>query len=87
MIYEEPNHYTADEGKTFLRKVDNFIMGSDMYLYNFIDGTPDVIENYTEIDDPNPVQNEVERQLAELKAQREEMEMEVEEIRIEGLTN
>lgn len=54
MIYEEPNHYTADEGKTFLRKVDNFIMGSDMYLYNFIDGTPDVIENYTEIDDPNP---------------------------------
>lgn len=54
MTYEEPNHYTADEGKTFLRVTDNFIMGTDMYLYSFIDGTPDTIENYTEIDDPNP---------------------------------
>lgn len=54
MIYEEPNHYTADEGKTFRRKIDNFIMGNDMYLYRFIDGTEDIIDNYEEIDeDPN----------------------------------
>ena len=51
MIFEQPNHYTADEGKTFRRKIDNFIMGNDMYLYNFIDGTKDTIDNYEEIDD------------------------------------
>lgn len=47
------NHYTADKGKTFRRKEDGFVMGNDMYLYNYIDGTPDKIENYEEIDDPN----------------------------------
>ena len=58
MKYEEPNHYTADEGKTFKRIEDNFIMGNDMYLYNYIDGTPDVIENYEEVDDPDYVEEE-----------------------------
>lgn len=53
MKYEEPNHYIADEGKTFNRKEDNFIMGNDMYLYDYIDGTPDKIENYEEVDDPD----------------------------------
>lgn len=53
MKYEEPNHYTTDEGKTFRRKEDNFIMGNDMYLYNYIDDTPDKIENYEEVDDPD----------------------------------
>jgi len=48
MTFEEPNHYTADEGKTFIRIIDNFDMGNDMYLYNFIDDTPDKIENYRE---------------------------------------
>ena len=49
MKFEQPNHYTADEGKTFKRIEDNFIMGNDMYLYDYIDGTPDKIENYEEV--------------------------------------
>ena len=58
MKYEEPNHYTADEGKTFRRIEDNFIMGNDMFLYNYIDGNPDRIENYEEVDDPGYVEEE-----------------------------
>lgn len=46
-------HVTAQEGKTFRRKVDGFIMGNDMYLGKFIDGSDDVIENYEEVDDPD----------------------------------
>lgn len=46
-----PIHYTADEGKTFNRIEDGFIMGNDMYLGKYIDGTDDVIENYEEVDD------------------------------------
>lgn len=59
MIYEEPNHYTADENKTFIRKIDDFNMGNDMYLYDFIDGTKDVIENYEEkeIEKENDLEN------------------------------
>ena len=48
-------NYKAAEGKTFLRKVDGFIMGNQMYLGLFIDGTEDVIDNYEEVDDPNYV--------------------------------
>lgn len=48
----ESKHYTAPEGKTYRRKVDGFIMGNDMYLGKFIDGSDDVIENYEEVDDP-----------------------------------
>lgn len=51
----ETNHYTAREGMTYRRKVDGFIMGNDMYLGKFIDGTDDVIENYEEVDDPEYV--------------------------------
>ena len=47
----EMKHVTAQEGKTFRRKVDGFIMGNDMYLGKFIDGSDDVIENYEEVDD------------------------------------
>ena len=47
----ENKHYTAPEGKTYRRKVDGFIMGNDMYLGKFIDGTDDVIENYEEVED------------------------------------
>lgn len=45
-------HYTAPEGKTYRRRVDGFVMGNDMYLGKFIDGTEDVIENYEVIDEP-----------------------------------
>ena len=50
---EETNHYKAKEGYTFQRKVDNFIMGNELYLGKFIDGTDDVIENYEEVEDPD----------------------------------
>ena len=48
---EETNHYKAKEGYTYKRKVDNFIMGNELYLGKFIDGTDDVIENYEEVVD------------------------------------
>ena len=51
----EKRIYTAGEGKTFRRKLDGHIMGSRMILGNFVDGTTDVIENYEEVVDENPV--------------------------------
>ena len=45
----ENNHYIAKEGYTYRRKVDNYIMGNELYLGIFIDGTEDVIENYEEV--------------------------------------
>ena len=48
---EETNHYKAKEGYTYKRKVDNFIMGNELYLGLFIDGTEDVIDNYEEVVD------------------------------------
>lgn len=50
---EETNHYKAKEGYTYKRKVDNFIMGNELYLGKFIDGTEDVIDNYEEVVDEN----------------------------------
>ena len=50
----ENNHYKAKEGYTYRRKVDNYIMGNELYLGKFIDGTDDVIENYEEILDETP---------------------------------
>ena len=50
---EETNYYKAKEGYTFKRKVDDFIMGNELYLGKFIDGTDDVIENYEEVEDPD----------------------------------
>lgn len=47
----EENHYIAQEGMTYQRKVDGFIMGNELYLGKFIDGTDDVIENYEEAED------------------------------------
>lgn len=47
------NHYKAQEGMTYQRKVDGYIMGNELYLGKFIDGTDDVIENYEEIPDPD----------------------------------
>ena len=48
---EEINHYKAKEGYTYKRKIDGFIMGNELYLGKFIDGTDDVIENYKEVVD------------------------------------
>ena len=42
------NHYIADEGKTFVRIIDNKIMGNELYLGLFIDGSEDTIDNYKE---------------------------------------
>lgn len=36
-------HYIAEEGKTFIRKADGFVMGEDIWL-----GENDSIENYEE---------------------------------------
>lgn len=44
----EANHYIAQEGMTYQRKIDGYIMGNELYLGKFIDGTDDVIENYEE---------------------------------------
>ena len=48
---EYTNHYKAKEGYTYKRKIDDFIMGNELYLGIFIDGTDDVIENYEEVID------------------------------------
>ena len=50
---EETNHYKAKEGYTFKRKVDGFIMGNELYLGLYIDGTQDTIDNYEEVIDEN----------------------------------
>ena len=42
------NHYIADEGKTFVRLIDRKIMGNDLYLGLFVDGSEDTIDNYKE---------------------------------------
>lgn len=51
---EETNHYKAKEGYTYKRKVDDFIMGNELYLGIFIDGTDDAIDNYEEVIDDTP---------------------------------
>ena len=48
---EKTNYYKAKEGYTYKRKIDGFIMGNELYLGLFIDGTQDVIENYEEVID------------------------------------
>ena len=48
MITNDNNHYIADEGKTFVRIIDNKIMGNDLYLGLFVDGSEDTIDNYKE---------------------------------------
>lgn len=47
------NHYKAQKGMTYRRKIDGYIMGNELYLGKFIDGTDDVIENYEEVEDPD----------------------------------
>lgn len=42
-------HYMAKENYTFIRKIDEFDMGNELYLGDFIDGTKDTIDNYKEV--------------------------------------
>ena len=60
----ETNHYKAKEGYTYKRKVDSFIMGNELYLGLYIDGTQDTIDNYEEVIDENP-QEETSNRLKE----------------------
>ena len=48
IMTNDNNHYRADEGKTFVRIIDNKIMGNDLYLGLFVDGSEDTIDNYKE---------------------------------------
>ena len=50
---EETNHHKAKEGYTYKRKVDDFIMGNELYLGLYIDGMQDTIDNYEEVIDPD----------------------------------
>lgn len=61
---EETNHYKAQEGYTYKRKVDGFVMGNELYLGLYIDGTQDTIDNYEEVIDENP-QEETSNRLKE----------------------
>lgn len=47
-------HFKAKKGYTYRRKVDNYIMGNELYLGEFIDGTEDIIDNYEEVLDETP---------------------------------
>ena len=48
IMTNDNNHYIADEGKTFVRIIDSKIMGNDLYLGLFVDGSEDTIDNYKE---------------------------------------
>ena len=48
IMTNDNNHYIADEGKTFVRIIDSKIMGNDLYLGLYIDGSEDTIDNYKE---------------------------------------
>jgi hypothetical protein len=41
--------YKAKENHTFVRKIDGFDMGNELYLGDFIDGTKDTIDNYEQV--------------------------------------
>lgn len=49
MRTEDNKRYYCDEGKVLRRKADGFIMGNGVHL-----GDLDTIENYEEVDNPNP---------------------------------
>ena len=46
------NYYKAKEGMVYKRIIDGLIMGDELYLYEFIDGTEDSINNYIEVEKP-----------------------------------
>lgn len=54
MIQYDEITWVADEGKTFMCKINNEIVGNNIQLGdNPITNEPDVIENYVEVDDPD----------------------------------
>ena len=53
--------YKASEGMTYKRKVDGHIMGNELYLGLFIDGTEDSIDNYVEVELPEPMKKLVDK--------------------------
>jgi hypothetical protein len=53
----ENNYYKAPEGKAYQRIIDGLLMGDEMYLYKFIDGSDDIIENYILIDYIKPLES------------------------------
>ena len=48
IMTNDNNHYIADEGKIFVRIIDSKIMGNDLYLGLFVDGSEGTIDNYKE---------------------------------------
>lgn len=48
IMTNDNNHYIADKGNTFVRIIDSKIMGNDLYLGLFVDGSEDIIDNYKE---------------------------------------
>lgn len=42
--------HVAKEGMTFMRKADGYRMGDVLYMGDYIDGTPDVIDNYDQVE-------------------------------------
>ena len=48
IMTNDNNHYIADEGKAFVRLIDGKVMGNDLYLGLFVDGSEDTIDNYKE---------------------------------------
>lgn len=56
----DSNYYKAKEGYTYRRKLDGFIMGNELYLGLFVDGTQDTIDNYEEVIDHNYVESDKE---------------------------
>lgn len=49
----ENTYFKATEGFVFQRIIDGYVMGEELYLGTFIDGTPDSIFNYIEISKDN----------------------------------
>lgn len=53
--------YKASKGMTYKRKIDGHIMGNELYLGLFIDGTEDTIDNYVEVELPEPMKKLVDK--------------------------
>lgn len=45
-----PIHWIADEGKAFIRQADGAVMGNELYLHDYVDGSADHIDNYAEVE-------------------------------------
>lgn len=70
---ERQRYYTAAEGMTYRRKVDNVIVGRTLYLGKFIDGSVDVIENYEEV-----IDEELKKRRAEIEEKNASIKKEME---------